>query len=116
MDEWVFTFRRSSRLRNKFIERRLIVDIFRSHELQTCDWPRNVGCGAASVESSEASSVTQSAPSAPSIQRTRQQIVQNNPPPPPPPRASPNPVVTSRGQPTHINHQQIVKVIILRTI
>ncbi|XP_030021846.2 mucin-17 [Manduca sexta] len=65
-----------------------------SHELQTCDWPRNVGCDGASViggeELERLSEREQRPPPPPPPRRT---------PPPPPPRAQPNPVITSRGQP-----------------
>ncbi|CAH1960771.1 unnamed protein product [Acanthoscelides obtectus] len=102
-----------------------------SHELQTCDWPRNVGCegvelGAAS-SSASASSSSSAAPSAPSRGRERdrerdrdgvrerESQRENNrddrrrftPPPPPQPQA----VVTSRGQPRQLHHsqQEIIK-------
>ncbi|CAG4995847.1 unnamed protein product [Parnassius apollo] len=66
-----------------------------SHELQTCDWPRNVGCDATGTFVGE----------------ELERLNERNPPPPPPPppprrttqphsaRAHPNPVITSRGQP-----------------
>ncbi|CAK1601724.1 unnamed protein product [Parnassius mnemosyne] len=66
-----------------------------SHELQTCDWPRNVGCDATGTYVGE----------------ELDRLSERNPPPPPPPppprrttqphpsRAHPNPVITSRGQP-----------------
>ena len=77
-----------------------------SHELQTCDWPRNVGCDA----SGEAISAT-AAPSTPSRSRDPETSrVRYTPPPPPPPQ--PAPVVTSRGQPRQLHHnqQEIIKV------
>ncbi|CAB3239718.1 unnamed protein product [Arctia plantaginis] len=71
-----------------------------SHELQTCDWPRNVGCDGTSAGGEELESVRVSAhrqrePPRPPPRRTP------SPPPPPPPRAQPNPIVTSRGQPRY---------------
>ncbi|XP_049873006.1 mucin-5AC isoform X2 [Pectinophora gossypiella] len=68
-----------------------------SHELQTCDWPRNVGCdgtsaiGGEDLERISERDQNREPPPPPPPRRT--------PPPPPPPRAQPNPVVTSRGQP-----------------
>ncbi|XP_061708499.1 uncharacterized protein LOC133518806 isoform X4 [Cydia pomonella] len=67
-----------------------------SHELQTCDWPRNVGCDATGTGAAVVSE---------DLERISER--ERNPPPPPPPRrnppppprAQPNPVVTSRGQP-----------------
>ncbi|VVC89285.1 unnamed protein product [Leptidea sinapis] len=62
-----------------------------SHELQTCDWPRNVGCdatGAVVAEDLGRLNERQSAPSRPAPRRN-----------PPPARTQPNPVITSRGQP-----------------
>ncbi|CAG9796976.1 unnamed protein product [Diatraea saccharalis] len=66
-----------------------------SHELQTCDWPRNVGCDGVSAPGGEeleriSERERDPPPPPPAPRRT---------PPPPPPRAQPNPVVTSRGQP-----------------
>ncbi|XP_015015225.2 uncharacterized protein LOC6542325 isoform X5 [Drosophila erecta] len=104
-----------------------------SHDLQTCDWPRNVGCEL--VDTSAERSIAQSqaqnqrephaqhVPSRvrfgaafssqggtqktvtvpPQYHRSPPQViqaqVQNIPPPPPELRVSPNPVITSRGQP-----------------
>ncbi|XP_072946352.1 uncharacterized protein Cda5 isoform X1 [Epargyreus clarus] len=65
-----------------------------SHELQTCDWPRNVGCDATGVvggEDLERYSERDTPPPPPPPPRRT--------PPPPPPRAQPNPIITSRGQP-----------------
>ncbi|XP_073957753.1 chitin deacetylase-like 5 isoform X6 [Choristoneura fumiferana] len=65
-----------------------------SHELQTCDWPRNVGCDATGAV---AAVVTDD------VERISERV--RDPPPPPrrnplpPPRVQPNPIVTSRGQP-----------------
>ncbi|VVC89282.1 unnamed protein product [Leptidea sinapis] len=64
-----------------------------SHELQTCDWPRNVGCdatGAVVAEDLGRLNERQSAPSRPAPRRN-----------PPPARTQPNPVITSRGQPKY---------------
>ncbi|RVE45208.1 hypothetical protein evm_010149 [Chilo suppressalis] len=66
-----------------------------SHELQTCDWPRNVGCdGVSALGGEELERISERErdppPPPPPPRRT---------PPPPPPRAQPNPVITSRGQP-----------------
>ncbi|XP_053618887.1 mucin-2 isoform X1 [Plodia interpunctella] len=64
-----------------------------SHELQTCDWPRNVGCdGTSAIGSDDLERISEREPPPPPPPR-------RTPPPPPPPRAQPNPVVTSRGQP-----------------
>ena len=101
-----------------------------SHELQTCDWPRNVGCepgGIGIVQESQRTvsprvpQVTQkfrfssvpsaahaqqsrpsgpSGPSAPAIPARVQTL-----PPPEPLRVAPNPVVTSRGQPKQLDTQ-----------
>ncbi|CAH2050063.1 unnamed protein product, partial [Iphiclides podalirius] len=73
-----------------------------SHELQTCDWPRNVGCDATGTVSGgelERISQREPAPPPPPPRRT---------PPPPPPRAQPNPIITSRGQPK-FNRQEYEK-------
>ncbi|XP_066155379.1 uncharacterized protein Cda5 isoform X4 [Euwallacea fornicatus] len=80
-----------------------------SHELQTCDWPRNVGC-----DGLELAPGTPSA--APVAQRNRERSRERekddpriadsrtkySPPPPPQPKA----VVTSRGQPRQLQNQQ----------
>lgn len=89
---------------------------YSSHELQTCDWPRNVGCDAlGSVDNDE-------------IERVVEHLVERKPKPPPPPpprraplpppppqRVQPNPVVTSRGQPK-LTRDEYEKVMILKTI
>lgn len=110
-----------------------------SHELQTCDWPRNVGCEVAEVSqpaTSPAREVTPrvpqvstrvrfssvnveqtapsgpsgpSGPSAPSAPAHIQQI-QTLPPPPNQQRISPKPVITSRGQPPSFTQDEILKV------
>lgn len=110
-----------------------------SHELQTCDWPRNVGCEITEVSRpppittpvrksevsprvpqtkvrfSSLSLDSPSGPSAPSAPAHIQQIqtIQALPPPPPPNQKfiSPNPVITSRGQPPSFSTQdEILKV------
>lgn len=107
-----------------------------SHELQTCDWPRNVGCEASDVSqavntaparekaqprvpqvssrvrfsSVNIESSAPSGPSAPSAPAHIQQI-QTLPPPPDQQRISPKPVITSRGQPPSFQTQdEILKV------
>lgn len=71
-----------------------------SHELQTCDWPRNVGCDAG-VHTPSASSQS----NAPTLSRTNASPRYS---PPPPPVAV---TVSSRGQPRHqppiLQEQQI---------
>jgi hypothetical protein len=104
-----------------------------SHELQTCDWPRNVGCEIADVRqgaTAPAREVTPrvpqlssrvrfssigsepsgpSGPSAPSAPAHIQQI--HSLPPPNQQRISPKPVITSRGQPPVFTTQdEILKV------
>lgn len=93
-----------------------------SHELQTCDWPRNVGCEVQEVAAPPPPPIARevtprvpqitsrvrfstveppsgpSGPSGPSAPAHIQQI-QTLPPPPNQQRLSPNPVITSRGQP-----------------
>lgn len=103
-----------------------------SHELQTCDWPRNVGCelmenDGASINGRDVtprvpqvqqiqshkfrfSSVPSaagpsSAPSGPAIPAQIQSI-----PPPPELKVAPNPVITSRGQPKLTEQEHIAKV------
>ena len=104
-----------------------------SHELQTCDWPRNVGCEVtevsqpkvtAPIRSSEVpaprapqiqtkvrfSSLNLDPPSGPSAPAHIQQI-QTLPPPPNQQHISPKPIVTSRGQPPSFSTQdEILKV------
>lgn len=85
-----------------------MVYFYCSHELQTCDWPRNVGCdgtsaGGEELESVRVSEHRQRDPPRPPPRRTPP------PPPPPPPRAKPNPIVTSRGQPRY-SQQEYEKV------
>ncbi|KOB79386.1 Chitin deacetylase-like 5 [Operophtera brumata] len=61
-----------------------------THELQTCDWPRNVGCDVVSAAGGdELERLSEREPPRPAPRRN----------PPPPPRAQPKPVITSRGQP-----------------
>nr|XP_032529041.1 uncharacterized protein LOC116779016 isoform X4 [Danaus plexippus plexippus] len=72
-----------------------------SHELQTCDWPRNVGCDATgAVIADDYERLNERQPPPPTSRR--------NPPPPPPSRAQPHPVITSRGQPK-FNRQEYEK-------
>jgi Chitin binding Peritrophin-A domain len=109
-----------------------------SHELQTCDWPRNVGCEVREViaaapappsapaprelppRQSVGSRVRfsslpieapsgPSGPSGPSAPAHIQQI-QTLPPPPDQQKISPNPVITSRGQPKSFSQEEILKV------
>ncbi|XP_026758821.2 uncharacterized protein LOC113518216 [Galleria mellonella] len=69
-----------------------------SHELQTCDWPRNVGCdGTSAIGAEDLERISEREPPAPPPPPPPRRTPP--PPPPPPPRAQPNPVVTSRGQP-----------------
>ncbi|XP_025831497.1 uncharacterized protein LOC108739790 [Agrilus planipennis] len=74
-----------------------------SHELQTCDWPRNVGCEGLDIAAVTLSSSSVSATSAPLRSDSRQRY--SHPPPPPPPQ--PQAVVTSRGQPRKLHHEII---------
>ncbi|XP_026320219.1 uncharacterized protein LOC113230481 isoform X7 [Hyposmocoma kahamanoa] len=80
-----------------------------SHELQTCDWPRNVGCDGASAAATgeeELERLIERDPPPPPPPPPRRTPPPS--PPPPPPRAQPNPVVTSRGQPK-FNRQEYEK-------
>lgn len=109
-----------------------------SHELQTCDWPRNVGCEVAEITAPSAPAATTareqpvsrqqqtasrirfsavsgpsaSGPSAPSAPARIQQISssQSYPPPPEPLRVAPNPVITTRGQPRNLQEEDIAKL------
>lgn len=109
-----------------------------SNELQTCDWPRNVGCEVAEITAPSAPAATRhespraqphtsrvrfssipsgpsgpSGPSAPSAPARIQQITSSQvyPPPPEPLRVAPNPIITTRGQPRNLPHQEdIAKV------
>lgn len=104
-----------------------------SHELQTCDWPRNVGCEVREILAPVAAPAREvtprvpvssrirfsslppepltapSGPSGPSAPAHIQQI-QTLPPPPDQQRISPNPVITSRGQPKSFSQDEILKV------
>lgn len=105
-----------------------------SHELQTCDWPRNVGCEVAEVSQAAVTAPVRSevtprvpqtqtkvrfsslnldqtsGPSAPSAPAHIQQI-QTLPPPPNQQYISPKPIITSRGQPPSFSSQdEILKV------
>lgn len=81
-----------------------------SHELQTCDWPRNVGCDGAELSAS----VSATSPN-PSRNRDREESRSRYTPPTPPP-AQPAAIVTSRGQPRQLQHQEIIKVLSLLII
>lgn len=104
-----------------------------SHELQTCDWPRNVGCEVREVSAPIAlparevtprvpissrirfSSLPLEAPSGPSgpsgpSAPAHIQQIQTLPPPPDQQRIAPNPVITSRGQPKSFSQDEILKV------
>lgn len=109
-----------------------------SHELQTCDWPRNVGCEATEITAPSAPAAARepprsqqqtvnrvrfsslstglsapSGPSAPSAPARIQQISssQSFPLPPEPLRVAPNPVITTRGQPRNLPQaEDIAKV------
>ncbi|KAJ3639696.1 hypothetical protein Zmor_003040 [Zophobas morio] len=77
-----------------------------SHELQTCDWPRNVGCDGAEIQGPVSVSATSASPPS----RTREEPrTRYTPPTPPPPQ--PAAIVTSRGQPRQLHHnqQEIIK-------
>lgn len=120
-----------------------------SHELQTCDWPRNVGCEVVDTNErrpqQQQTNANQHVPSrvrfgsafsSPQEVRTQspQQILKPTVPPqyhrqppqvihaqvqtiPPPPelKVSPNPIITSRGQPKHLldAQEEIAKVRVL---
>ncbi|XP_068916353.1 uncharacterized protein Cda5 isoform X6 [Tenebrio molitor] len=77
-----------------------------SHELQTCDWPRNVGCDGAELSGPGPISATSPNPQS----RTREEPRTRYAPPTPPP-AQPAAIVTSRGQPRQLHHnqQEIIK-------
>ncbi|GAB0091855.1 mucin-5AC [Sergentomyia squamirostris] len=101
-----------------------------SHELQTCDWPRNVGCDVADagVQSTPASRQQhqQQQPQVtrvPQIQQVQPQKIRFTSvpsviaghsapaqiqaiPPPPELKIAPNPVITSRGQPKQVLLQE----------
>uniref|UniRef100_A0A1B0CKK7 Putative mucin-5ac-like protein n=1 Tax=Lutzomyia longipalpis TaxID=7200 RepID=A0A1B0CKK7_LUTLO len=100
-----------------------------SHELQTCDWPRNVGCDAAEAAAAPSTPATRQQQQQPQVTRVPQ-IQQVQPqkirftsvpsviagpsapaqiqslPPPPELRVAPNPVITSRGQPKQVSLQE----------
>lgn len=110
-----------------------------SHELQTCDWPRNVGCEVAEINQPVTAAPTRSevSPRVPQIQQQQQKVrfsslnhdapsgpsgpsapahiqqIQTLLPPPNQQRISPKPVITSRGQPPSFTTTQdeILKVI-----
>ncbi|XP_045481551.1 uncharacterized protein LOC123685740 isoform X7 [Harmonia axyridis] len=62
-----------------------------SQELQTCDWPRNVGCDGAEIAAAATT------PSSPSNSRIKEDYTRTRYTPPPPPK--PSALVISRGQP-----------------
>lgn len=100
-----------------------------SHELQTCDWPRNVGCeltdniAPSAIDREVTPRIPQlqtnqpqkfrftsnpSAPSGPSSQGIPARV--HSIPPPPQLKVAPNPVITSRGQPKFEEEKDIAKV------
>lgn len=90
-----------------------------SHELQTCDWPRNVGCDGLELSvpppSAQASTNTGSQ-SHRSRESSRDREKQDRgesrskySPPPPPPPPQPKAVVTPRGQPRQLQNQELLK-------
>ncbi|XP_045488558.1 uncharacterized protein LOC110993132 isoform X5 [Pieris rapae] len=71
-----------------------------SHELQTCDWPRNVGCDATgAVVADDLERLNEREPPPPPPRRN----------PPPAPRLQPKPVVTSRGQTQYSRREEYEK-------
>ncbi|XP_050313536.1 uncharacterized protein LOC126748381 isoform X7 [Anthonomus grandis grandis] len=90
-----------------------------SHELQTCDWPRNVGCDGLEISNHPAASASTGTHSQTSRGRERSRSQEKDDvrtdlsskysiPPPPPPQ--PKAVVTTRGQPRQLqNQQEIIK-------
>lgn len=105
-----------------------------SHELQTCDWPRNVGCDATDGGATTGPSINDDvlrqrvvpaqygqSHSGAAAQATRDEqresVVSLYPvprghtiPPPPELKVPPKPVITSRGQPKPFQHVDIAKV------
>ncbi|KAF5281218.1 hypothetical protein FQR65_LT14833 [Abscondita terminalis] len=77
-----------------------------SHELQTCDWPRNVGCDPTIEVTTPTVTYQSSSPN-----RSPEPKLRYTHPPPPPVPPQPAAVVTSRGQPRQLHHtqQEIVK-------
>lgn len=104
-----------------------------SHELQTCDWPRNVGCevtdniAPSAVDREVTPRIPQvqtiqpqkfrfsSIPSAPSGQGQGIPARVRAIPPPPELKIAPNPVITSRGQPKFEEEKDIAQVKDLHT-
>lgn len=102
-----------------------------SHDLQTCDWPRNVGCDVANEQAvtvrdvgSRNSDMIQVVTnkfrftSIPAQQSKSEQLSESGfryqseqtIPPPPELHIAPNPVITSRGQPKPFEPNDIAKV------
>lgn len=107
-----------------------------SHDLQTCDWPRNVGCDVQAEQQAvtardigrdtDAFQVVankfrfsslpaqQTKPEQLSERHQSQFQAQHTIPPPPELRIAPNPVITSRGQPQPFEPNDIAKVNIVQ--
>lgn len=93
-----------------------------SHELQTCDWPRNVGCELAENAAPQGEEIRQRVSQHHTASRgDSDQLVRQYPipqgshsnqhiPPPPELKIAPNPVITSRGQPKPFQQVDIAKV------
>lgn len=98
-----------------------------SHELQTCDWPRNVGCEASDSGSPAVSGAERNGEEIKhrgkqsSLTRgdVSESVVSLYPvsrasiPPPPELKIAPKPVITSRGQPKPFEPVDIAKVNII---
>ncbi|CAH1122033.1 unnamed protein product [Ceutorhynchus assimilis] len=96
-----------------------------SHELQTCDWPRNVGCDGLEIAGPPLSApASQSSGSQGLRSRERERLREREKeevrgesarskysPQPPPPPPQPKAIVTSRGQPRQLQNQEIIKQI-----
>lgn len=77
-----------------------------SPELQTCDWPRNVGCdgtGDVSITAIVSSSSLPSSSSVSNEPRTRYTVS-------PKAASQPSVIVTPRGQPRSLHHAPEIKV------
>lgn len=90
-----------------------------SQELQTCDWPRNVGCDGLEIVASPQSSAPctncgsqslrsreRERPREREREESRVESRTKYSPPPPPPPPQPKAVVTSRGQPRQLQREQ----------